>query len=186
MGKLYPGISFLLPKSATRVIDEVRNQGLGRAQAGGVTNHCISCMPITIVLLWVRTRRKGQHHNNVPVLRYRTPFEYAGQTPYMNNKDDGFRICMEILFRDSIEVLIFHRRDSFSSHAVWRRLNTKLLHIEDHLGTIHAERGVHFLALYFLSHSSFNLGEYEDTLAHTNNIVGAFNSICGGRLTLFC
>ena len=103
----------------------------------------------------------------------------------MNNKDDGFRISMEILFRDSIEVLIFHRRDSFSSHAVWRRLNTKLLRIEEHLGTIHAERGVHFLALYFLSHSSFNLGEYEDTLAHTNNIVGVFNSICGGRLTFF-
>jgi hypothetical protein len=27
----------------------------------------------------------GQHYN-VSVLRYRTPFEYAGQTPYMNDK----------------------------------------------------------------------------------------------------
>ena len=43
---------------------------------------------ITIVLLGVRTRRMGQRYN-VPVLRYRTPFEYAGQTPYMNDKCSG-------------------------------------------------------------------------------------------------
>ena len=42
-------------------------------------------MPITIVLFWVRTRKLGQRYN-VPVLQYRTPLEYAGQTPYMNDK----------------------------------------------------------------------------------------------------
>ena len=48
-----------------------------------------SNVSITIVLFRVRTRRTEQHYN-VPVLRYRTPFEYAGQTPYMNDKCAGW------------------------------------------------------------------------------------------------
>jgi hypothetical protein len=42
-------------------------------------------MSITVVLFGVRIRITGQRYN-VPVLRCRTPFEYAGQTPYMNDK----------------------------------------------------------------------------------------------------
>ena len=57
------------------MIDEVRNQGLGPKLVGKQT----------IILFRVRTRRTGQHYN-VPVLRYRTPFQYASQTPYMNDQ----------------------------------------------------------------------------------------------------
>ena len=47
------------------------------AQAAVETNHYIAFMStITNVLIWVQTQRMGQRYN-VPVLRYRTPFEYA-------------------------------------------------------------------------------------------------------------
>ena len=44
MGKLNPGISFILPESATRVIDEVRNQGLGPKLVGKQTITFFLCV----------------------------------------------------------------------------------------------------------------------------------------------
>ena len=70
------------------MIDEVKKSRFG-AQAGGDTNHYISTISITLVSPWVRTRSTGQYCN-VPVLRYRTLFEYTDVTQLMNDKCTGW------------------------------------------------------------------------------------------------
>ena len=74
----------ILSERATKVIDEVKISKFG-AQAGGDTNHYTSTMSVTLVSPGIRARSTGQRYN-VPVSRYRTPFEYADIMPLMNDK----------------------------------------------------------------------------------------------------
>jgi hypothetical protein len=90
------------------------------AQAGVEANHYISFMSmITNVLIWVRTQRTGQRYN-VPVLRYRTPFEYAcGSTNAIDNVRVGpgqrprFNQCLSFTMTRSAIIT----RDYISPHV---------------------------------------------------------------------
>ena len=67
-------------RAITRVIDEVKKSKFGAQAGGDDTNHYISTMSVTLVSPGVRARSTGQCYN-IPVSRYRTPFEYADITP---------------------------------------------------------------------------------------------------------
>ncbi len=107
-----PAISF---SPNARLIDEVRNQGLGPKLVGKQTIHFYYVDYHRIFL--------GPDSKNgaTPVLRCRTPFEYAGQTPYMNDKP-----CLLRAF-----LLFIYGAQYGSSHmgAIWPPPKTFLLFI---------------------------------------------------------